>query len=274
MPLESKPVEEKTDSDSGKAQPGTSRPRPEPVEGTSRPRPEPVEGTSRPCPEAAEVEAQGQSSWIKPALTGLVVALLIIVVYLSPLRGYLGDLQELSRQIRSFGALAPLVLALGVAWLVAIGFPRLVLCALAGMALGFWSGLFWAQLGTLVGNYIFFGVVRAGAGDWLQRFVRNRPRLQALVQQGGVTGVILARQLPVPGAVVNLSCAVLPIRHADFLLGTALGQLPQAIPCTLIGAGVLQPSLGRSIGLIVLGVAVSLVAWLGVRYLVRQTAAK
>ena len=259
MALESKPVEEKTDGEGGKPQRGTGRPHPETDEGTSRPRPE-------------KVEVEAQSSWIKPAVTGLVVALLITGVYLSPLRRYMSDVDELSRRIRSFGALAPLVLALGVALLVAIGFPRLVFCVLAGMALGFWSGLFWSQLGTLIGNYVFFVSVRAGAGDWLQRFFRNRPRLQGLVQRRGVTGVILARQLPVPGAVVNLSCAVMPIRHADFLLGTAIGQLPQAIPFTLIGAGVLQGSLARSFGLIGLAVIVSILGWFAIRHLLRRSA--
>jgi uncharacterized membrane protein YdjX (TVP38/TMEM64 family) len=70
--------------------------------------------------------------------------------------------------------------------------------------------------------------------------------------------------------VINLTCALLPIRHVDFILGTIIGQLPQAIPCTLIGAGVLQPSFKKSVGLIGLAVIVSILIWLVLRYALRR----
>src|SRR5271166_2713857 len=122
------------------------------------------------------------------------------------------------------------------------------------MALGFWSGMLWAQLGTLVGNYVLFIVARSAGRDWAERFLIQRGKLQAFLRLRGTLGVILARQLPLPGLVINLACALLPIRHRDFLFGTIVGQLPQAIPCTLIGAGALQASFKKSIGLIGLAV--------------------
>jgi uncharacterized membrane protein YdjX (TVP38/TMEM64 family) len=70
--------------------------------------------------------------------------------------------------------------------------------------------------------------------------------------------------------VINLACALLPIRHLDFLIGTIIGQLPQAIPCTLIGAGALQPSFTRSMGIIGLALFASILAWVGLRYLLRR----
>jgi uncharacterized membrane protein YdjX (TVP38/TMEM64 family) len=168
--------------------------------------------------------------------------------------------------LRSFGALAPLVLMGGVAVLVAMGFPRLIFCILAGMALGFWSGLLWAQLGTLIGNYALFAGARAFGRDWAERRVNKRPGLQRIVRQRGMLGVLLARQVPVPGVFINLTCALLPIRQSDFLVGTILGQLPQAIPCTLIGAGVLQASFQRAITVVSLAVVVSVATG----FLIRQ----
>ena len=67
------------------------------------------------------------------------------------------------------------------------------LCVIAGMALGFWSGLFWTQLGTLFGNYILFLVARRSAGDWVRRVLSHRSKLAALIHNEGITGVILAR---------------------------------------------------------------------------------
>jgi hypothetical protein len=58
------------------------------------------------------------------------------LVYLSPLRAWLGRLREISGQIRGLGVLAPLVVTASIAVLVALGCPRLVFCAIAGMALG------------------------------------------------------------------------------------------------------------------------------------------
>jgi uncharacterized membrane protein YdjX (TVP38/TMEM64 family) len=217
-------------------------------------------------------DPQLRRSWSKLVVLAGVVALLLVVVYLSPLRQYVGDLGDLSQRIRGFGPLAPLVLTVSVALLVAAGFPRLVFCVLAGMALGFWSGLLWAQVGTLVGNYVLFLVIRALGTDWGRRLLSKRATLRATVQQRGALGVVLARQLPLPGLVVNVACALLPIRHVDFLLGTIIGQLPQAIPWTLIGAGLLQPSLRRSIGVMGLAVAIAIAAWFGLRYTLDQRA--
>jgi uncharacterized membrane protein YdjX (TVP38/TMEM64 family) len=220
--------------------------------------------------ESKSVEALIRPSWIKILVFGFGLGVLLTIVYFSPLRHYLGHLREASDEIRSFGNLAPLVLTVAVAVLVGCGFPRLVFCSIAGMALGFWSGLLWAQLGTLAGNYALFLLVRAGARDWAERVLSKRAKVRAMVQLQGMWGVFVARQLPLPGLVINLACALLPLRHRDFLLGTVVGQLPQAIPWTLIGAGALQESFGRSMGVIGLAVAVSIVAWLIARSLLRR----
>jgi uncharacterized membrane protein YdjX (TVP38/TMEM64 family) len=220
--------------------------------------------------DAPETATDQSPSWIKMAFLAIGAGLLLTVVYYSPLKQYLSHWHEVSEQIRSYGALAPLVVVAGVAVLVAIGFPRLLFCIIAGMALGFWSGLLWAQLGTLIGNYALFIVVRAGGRQWAERLVTKRARLNEILQRKGVLGVILARQLPLPGLIVNLACALLPIRHVDFLLGTIIGQLPQAIPCTLIGAGVLQVSFSRSVSVIGLAVVLSVLAWIAIRYAVRR----
>ena len=215
-------------------------------------------------------DPEQQRSWSKLVISAAVVAVLLGLVYFSPLKDYLGRAQDLSQRIRTFGPLAPLVLTLIVALLAAIGFPRSVLCILAGMALGFWSGLFWAQLGTVLGNYVLFLVARGFGRNWADRLLRKRAGLLRLSQQRGVAGVFLARQLPLPGLIINLLCAVLPIRQSDFLLGTVIGQLPQAIPFTLMGAGLLQASFEKSIALIGLAVVVAFVAWFVVRQALRH----
>ena len=214
--------------------------------------------------------AAARPPWRKIVLLGAIFALALTLVYLSPLRAWLGGLRQVSGQIRSLGPLAPMAVVFGVAVLVALGFSRLLLCTLAGMALGFWSGLLWAQLGTLLGNYAIFLAARFLARRWAEQYVSKRGKLHALLEREGMAGVILARQMPLPGLLVNLACGLFPLSHRQFLVGTLLGQLPEAVPCTLIGAGALQPSLGGSVWVIGLAVAVAVLAWLALRRLLRR----
>jgi len=200
--------------------------------------------------------------WKRVALLAFAACALLVVGYLSPLREYIGDMGKLSEWIRGFGIWAPLVFTTSIALLVAAGFPRLVLCVVSGMAFGFGWGLLYAQLGTLAGNYAVFMGARMGASKWVERYLaRKAGRLMRVAQQEGLRGVLLARQLPVPSLAVNLACALLGVRQRDFLIGTLLGQLPEAVPCTLIGAGVLKASFGKSIGLISLAVIAAVVLW-------------
>lgn len=230
---------------------------------------QPLREPPAPSAEDAVVQAEARPLWHKIALLAVVVGVLLAIVYLSPLRAYLGHVRELSQSIRSLGLLAPLVLTGSVAVLVAVGFPRLVFCFISGMTFGFWWGLLWAQLGTVLGNYAMFILARRGAHAWAERYLSRRGRLHDFIRQESVSGVILARQVPMPGLVINLACGLLPIRHRHYLLGTVIGQLPLAVPCTLIGAGVLQPSFARSAGLIALAVACAVLVWIGLRQLLR-----
>ena len=214
-------------------------------------------------------DGDGKPPWRNIVALAIVVAALLALVYLSPLRAYLGRLQEISDYVRGLGWLAPVVLAAGVAILVGAGFPRLLLCGIAGMALGFWSGLLWAQVGSLLGNYFVFLLVRLGCQEWAQQYLAKRGKLHDLVRQKGISGVVLARQLPAPGILINLACGLLPIRQRDYLIGTLIGQLPLAIPCTLIGAGALQKSSEKSLWVVGVGVALAVLAWGGLRYAVR-----
>jgi uncharacterized membrane protein YdjX (TVP38/TMEM64 family) len=227
--------------------------------------PEPRDSDRAPTAEETGGEALSLP-WKKILWLGVAVTGLLALAYLSPLRGYLGRVREVSEWIRSLGLLAPLVLTFSVAVLVAIGLPRLLFCVIAGMALGFWPGLLWAQLGTLLGNYAVFLLVRWHGRGWAEPYVSRRGRLHRLIRQEGITGVVLARQVPVPGLLINVACGLLPLRHRDYLIGTALGQLPEAVPCTLIGAGVIAASFAKSVGVIGLAVLLALVLWLALRY--------
>jgi uncharacterized membrane protein YdjX (TVP38/TMEM64 family) len=215
-------------------------------------------------------EVEARPPWRKLLFLGALVAVLLALVYLSPLRDYLRRAPEVSKWLRGLGLWAPLAWMAVVTLLSVVGFSRLLLCVIAGMAFGFWWGLLWTQLGTLLGNYVVFLAARKNGGGWAERYLSRHGRLEGIVRRSGIAEVILARQLPVPGLVINLALGLVSIRHRDFLLGTLLGQLPEAVPLTLIGAGILRNSSSERSWLIGGAVVLAVLAWLVLRTALRR----
>ena len=90
-------------------------------------------------------------------------------------------------------------------------------------------------------------------------------RFTKILEHGGIPAVILVRQMPVHGMVLNLILGLSPVRQRDFLIGTAIGLFPEAIPFTLIGKGAKQGSIGKSMIYIIVALLVLVILWLGVK---------
>lgn len=195
----------------------------------------------------------------------LVFVAVIFAAYLSPLKQYIDKAPEVCEQIKSTGIMAPVIFILGVCLLVCVGVPRLLLCPLGGMAFGFVYGLLYCVIGTLMAYYIVFLFVRWGGRDFILRHSHKLNRFTKILEHGGIPAVILARQMPVHGMVLNLIMGLSPVRHRDFLIGTAIGLFPEAIPFTLIGKGAKQGSIGKSMIYVAVAMLVLVVLWLGVK---------
>jgi len=211
-----------------------------------------------------------KAPWKKALWLALFLMAALCLVYLSPLRNYLSHIREVSHQIQSLGPWAPICFGFGVAILVAVGFPRLLFCVISGMALGFWMGFIVAQTGTLIGNYLTFIFVRWSGRERAEQCLAQKGFVSNFIHREGVASVIIARQLPIPGLLLNLAFGLSPLRHRHFLIGTLLGQIPEAIPCTLIGAGMLQASFSQSLAWIALSVVALLLAWITLKWLHRR----
>jgi len=125
--------------------------------------------------------------------------------------------------------------------LVAAGMPRLLFCPVGGLAFGFWYGLLWTQVATLAGYYVLFLFVRWGGQDFV---LRHWPRVGQLKKRflghSAALMVFTVRQLPISGLIINFLLGLSPIRHSHFLIGTAFGILPAAIPFTLVASGMFK----------------------------------
>jgi uncharacterized membrane protein YdjX (TVP38/TMEM64 family) len=122
--------------------------------------------------------------------------------------------------------------------LVASGAPRLLFCPIGGLAFGSWRGLLCTRIPTLAGYYALFLFVRWGGRDFvLGRWLRIG-RLRGHFH--GPSATLLAFtvcQVPMSGLIINFMLGMSPIRNRHFLLGTAFGILPEAIPLTLVASG-------------------------------------
>ena len=204
-------------------------------------------------------------------MAALLVAITIAIVIISPVRDWLGDSGHVRQLLDGLGIWALPAFGIAAGALTTIGIPRLLLCGLAAMLFGFWPSLLMMHLASLASCYATFLFVRWGGRGWvLERWPRLR-RFADGVRQQGAMGVILARQLPVHGTLINFCLGLSGVRHRHFLIGTAIGLIPEAIPAAMIGAGVVETS-GRDMAqYLVLAAAFFALIWIGSAYLIRRS---
>ncbi|HSI33048.1 MAG: TVP38/TMEM64 family protein [Phycisphaerae bacterium] len=217
----------------------------------------------------AEPAMPTRRPWVRVAVMAVVLAGALVAFYFSPARAWLADHIAVRRTLDSLGVWAYPACVLGVALLVMCGAPRLLLAAIGAMALGFWWGLALTQAGALLGYYGVFCFVRWGGRDWVLRRWPALCKLADRLQDHGVAGVFLVRQVPVHGSLTNLCLGLSNVKHGQFLIGSALGLLPEAVPVALVGAGLVRGSLTDALPyLAAAGVALA-VLWVAGAYVVR-----
>jgi len=173
-------------------------------------------------------------------LLGVMVALTAVVSF-SPVGTWIKD-TNFNQIVRTLGWWVYPIGTLVLGILVACGVPRLMLCVLAGTLLGFWWGLIVSEASTILGYYAAFLFVRWGGSEWVMHRWPKLQKWSELVGSQGPVGVILLRQLPVHGSLINLGLGLSRIKHRYFLIGTAIGVIPESVPSTLIGAGLVKGS--------------------------------
>jgi uncharacterized membrane protein YdjX (TVP38/TMEM64 family) len=202
-------------------------------------------------------------------LVGVVLLAAAMTMHLTPIRAYLADVAHLRTKLRSTSIWVYPATCAVVALLLACGAPRLPIHAAGGAIFRFRTGLVLTLVGAILGHYLVFAFIRWGGRDWVLRRWPNLRRWADAIHEHGVVGVLLARQLPAHAMLINLCLGLSYVKQRDFLIGTALGLLPEAIPATLIGAGLMKSSAKGSIGYLALGAAAFAVIWIAGGYTFR-----
>lgn len=175
--------------------------------------------------------------WRKSLL--LLLALLLVGAAFRWLPGgFSRDRLVAALAVRGASGAAILVLAGGL--LSAIGVPRQVVAFVCGYAAGVWYGAVLGMAAQMLGCAADFAWARGLARDWVARRMRGRiARIDGFLAARPFTATVSLRLLPVGNNLaLNLLAGVSGIATLPFLLGTAVGYLPQTLIFTLIGSGV------------------------------------
>jgi uncharacterized membrane protein YdjX (TVP38/TMEM64 family) len=202
---------------------------------------------------------------MRPFIKGIILLIVLLsavaVIHLDPVQNALADVYTLSAGIKAFGWWSPLVYIAAVILLISVGVPRLLLCPVGGMAFGFFWGLIWSQVGTMIGYYLTFLFVRWSGREYVLKKWPKLDQYKDFFRAKGFLVVLLIRQMPIAGFYINIVLGLSHIRHTNFLLGTVLGILPEAIPATMIGAGVIALSPEKSIVAISIAAVFFVIVW-------------
>jgi len=177
------------------------------------------------------------------------------LVWLLPYEDLPVWVSRLGQKVAELGWWGPLIFGVATAVLTGVGVPRLLMTGVAAALFGVFWGLVSSLLGTLAGAYATFSVMRwSGREAGLSRWPRLA-RFSGLFQERGLLPVLLIRQLPLSSFFINLLLGLTAVKNRDFLLGSLIGFLPEAIPVALIGAGLVRGELGETLKYIFIGLA-------------------
>lgn len=201
-------------------------------------------------------------------ILGVAVACLVLVLHFTPVNHWIGDLQALKQQIGVYGWVAYVGFSVGTVAAIALGVPRLLLCALAGTLFGFMAGGIIALISSMAGSWGAFVFARWGGRRWAEnRLSAANETLRSVLATPTITAIFVARQLPVPGILINVMLGMLPTTQRTFLIGTGLGYLPSTVIVALAGSSLGKDNLAAaitqiSLAMIGLAVLTLLLVWL------------
>lgn len=173
----------------------------------------------------------------------LLLALLALggawIARMPAVREWLAPAGHLVPMLDRLGWRAAPIFVVSSALLIAVGIPRLLFCPLAGAAFGFWNGMALSTTASMLAYLTVFVVLRGRRGNPGKPMARSET-FAFLRHDPGMAGVIVTRLLPVPGMIGTLALSLSPVGTRDYLLGSLIGLVPEAVPLVLLGAGLLE----------------------------------
>ncbi len=234
---------------------------------------EPASGSPPPVRDIPPIEPRSARNalWL-----AALIAVSVAVVHLTPLRGYVDEIESGVRpawlhEVRARADAAGVAAGLGFvsagSLAVALGVPRLALAFAGGAIFGWLEGAALAQIGTLLGCWTTFAVGRRLGHGVVDAIVARRfPRAKALldfISRHEIESNLVLRLTPIGNSfATNLLFAISSSSSRTFLAATFLGTLPGTVVVALLGSATTSSELaarllGGALALAVLGVGVA-----------------
>lgn len=181
----------------------------------------------------------------------IAVLLLVLVVGAVVGRAVLGDRFEagaLITALRSFGAgpaaLPLFFLLVGVSTTLLT--PAVATMAAAGVTWGFFPGWLIVWFAVNVWALLHFAIGRWLGAHQLERWLEDKGGgfVARELAQGGVIATVLVRQLPLPFIGVNLAAGATGLAWRHWVLGNAIGLLPNCLIYTQLAAAIADGAQG------------------------------
>lgn len=161
--------------------------------------------------------------------------------------------QWIDSAIRNNGALGVGYFIIFSAGAMAIGCPRQVMAFLGGYAFGFMQGTLLSVAGAVIGCTLCFFISRFLLRPFIKRRYAQRIfRVNDFLKDKPMTKTIVIRLLPAGNNLLtNILAGVTDVKARHFLMGSAIGYIPQMAIFALMGKGIVVLSIWK-IGLSVL----------------------
>lgn len=207
---------------------------------------------------------------VKEVVWLFTLVICILLVYFSPIGEQLKRVREVHQALEEAGPIAELVFVLGATLVTSLGFPRMLIYPIGGLAFGFLPGLFWSVTALLFGGYLPFCYARWGGRAMIVRRWPKMDRLADYFHDRSYRTVVLMRVLPMPGFLTNALLGITRIRHRSFLLGTALGSIPPGIPAALLGSSMIEDDPTIRAASVICSVVLFAILWFVIPFALRK----
>lgn len=205
-------------------------------------------------PDSGEEVSDNRSGRVRSLLFGgviLVVGALLVAAFF-----YFDRNNRLSRLILATGPWGIVISVVAMTLLCIIPVPSEFLLVLNMKVYGVWWGSLFSWIGSMLGCIAVFLIARYWAGRLLHAFISDEQmgKVEKWVGHHGVTGLILARIVPLPFIVVNYTAGVVrSVTLWNFIWTSAVGGIPYYLGAACVFLGLSRRYL---VWLIVGGVAV------------------
>lgn len=192
----------------------------------------------------------------------MILGIVIVLLLARYFHGF--DLLLNDHNLLRQGVKGPLIFLSIAILMCMVGFPRQIVCLTAGVVYGFWFGIFYATIATVIGAILAYNWARWLGQEWGKKYLSHAKlkKIHHFIQTNPFHTILICRLMPVGSSVLlNTMAGIVGISITPFIGATFLGSFPQTVVFVLLGGGIRIGHFGQifiSIFLLILSVSIGL----------------